>query len=808
MYKNILIGLLSGILSTGIIFSAQANSIRLEQTIQALEQEKNVGNIYQAYFPNEEIARKTAITFHSQLIESNIAQGFLILELTDDEKQQLKSFGYKFKPATDYIQRRNQRLETLQQNFTRQLSESLSEQNQQVGIQAIPGYSCYETVEETFSAAQAMATNNPSLAEWIDVGDSWEKTQGIGGYDINVLKLTNTNIIGDKPILFINSAIHAREYTTAPLNLEFARWLLDGYGVNPDATWLLDHHQIHLMLQTNPDGRKQAESGILWRKNTNQNYCGATSNSRGADLNRNFSFFWNATNGQGSSGNQCNATYRGSFAGSEPETQAIENYVRSIFPDNRGPNIGDAAPDTTTGMHIDIHSYSELVLWPWGSTAQTAPNGLAMQTLGRKFAFFNGYFPQQSIGLYPTDGTSDNVSYGELGVPAFTFELGTSFFQSCSVYQNSVIPDNLPALIYAAKVVRAPYVTPGGPDIENLNINGNSTSATIAPGGTGTLNATGIDTRFSAANGSEVSQNIIAAEYYIDTPPWVTGATAVALSATDGNFNNTSEGVTGSISTAGLSNGQHIVYVRAKDSSGIWGAFSAIFINISDVIPPNESELFNGIAKNNLSGAQNEETHYFMQVPDNAVSLSFDLSGGTGDADLYVRYGSAPTQSSWDCRPYRSGNQENCTISNIQPGTYYVMLRGYSAYSGTSLVGNYTIGSVGESFENINDVNIPDNNSIGVTSSLAVSRQGASGNIQVEVDIVHTYIGDLIVDLIAPDGSVFNLHNRSGGSSNNINQSYNISAGTTESQGTWQLRVRDLASLDVGFIDRFKIIFP
>ena len=97
-------------------------------------------------------------------------------------------------------------------------------------------------------------------------------------------------LTGSKPKLFVNSAIHAREYTTAPLNLSFARWLLQGYGTNADATWILDHHEVHLMLQTNPDGRKKAESGLSWRKNTNQAYCGATSNTRGADLNRNFSF--------------------------------------------------------------------------------------------------------------------------------------------------------------------------------------------------------------------------------------------------------------------------------------------------------------------------------------------------------------------------------------------------------------------------------------------------------------------------------------------------------------------------------------
>lgn len=182
-----------------------------------------------------------------------------------------------------------------------------------------------------------MASQFPGIAEWLLVGQSWEKLNGQGGHDIGVLKLTNKAITGNKPKLFINSAIHAREYTTAPLVLDFARWLVNGYGTDADATWILDHHEVHLMLQTNPDGRKKAETGLSWRKNANQNYCGANSNNRGADLNRNFTFGWNSTNGQGSSGSACNDTYRGPSAGSEPEIQTLEAYVRSLWPDRRGP---------------------------------------------------------------------------------------------------------------------------------------------------------------------------------------------------------------------------------------------------------------------------------------------------------------------------------------------------------------------------------------------------------------------------------------------------------------------------------------
>jgi carboxypeptidase T len=123
-----------------------------------------------------------------------------------------------------------------------------------------------------------------------------------------------------------------------------------------------------------------------------------------------------------------------------------------------------AAPADASGVYLDIHSYSELVLWPWGFTSDVAPNGPALQTLGRKLAYFNGYEPDQSIGLYPTDGTTVDFAYGDLGLAAYTFELGTAFFESCSLFEETIVPDNLPALLYAAKVARAPFLTPAGPE--------------------------------------------------------------------------------------------------------------------------------------------------------------------------------------------------------------------------------------------------------------------------------------------------------------------------------------------------------
>jgi PKD repeat protein len=82
-----------------------------------------------------------------------------------------------------------------------------------------------------------------------------------------------------------------------------------------------------------------------------------------------------------------------------------------------------------------------------------------------------------------------------------------------------------------------------------------------------------------------------------------------------------------------------------------------------------------------------------LVVPAGATGLKFVMSGGTGDADMYVKFGSQPTDSSYDCRPYVSGNAETCTIATAQAGTYYVNIKGYSAFSGVSLTGSYSTGS-------------------------------------------------------------------------------------------------------------------
>jgi len=223
------------------------------------------------------------------------------------------------------------------------------------------------------------------------------------------------------------------------------------------------------------------------------------------------------------------------------------------------------------------------------------------------------------------------------------------------------------------------------------------------------------------------------------------------------------------------------------------------------------SVLTKGVPATGLSATTGNSVVYTMVVPSGASNLTFTSSGGSGDADMYVKYGSAPTDSSYDCRPYKGGNAESCTYASPAAGTYYVRLKAYSSFSGVSLVGDYTTGGGGgvQTYTNGGNVNIPDAGAA-VTSSIAVSgRSGnAPSNAQVAVGIVHTYRGDLVVDLVAPDGSSYRLKNSSSSdSANNVNATYTVNLSSEALNGAWKLKVQDIYSGDTGYIDTWSITF-
>ncbi len=161
-------------------------------------------------------------------------------------------------------------------------------------------------------------------------------------------------------------------------------------------------------------------------------------------------------------------------------------------------------------------------------------------------------------------------------------------------------------------------------------------------------------------------------------------------------------------------------------------------IEIDPIDPPDDTILLNGVAKTDLAAAKDQSLFFTMPVPAGAKNLKFELSGGAGDADLYVRFAQQPNSKDFDCRPYENGNNETCNITNTQAGTYHIMLKAYQAFAGTSLLGSYATGD--GSGKTITDISVTKNNwyHTSVTlpenmDKLDVSISGGSGDADLYI---------------------------------------------------------------------------
>jgi vibriolysin len=124
--------------------------------------------------------------------------------------------------------------------------------------------------------------------------------------------------------------------------------------------------------------------------------------------------------------------------------------------------------------------------------------------------------------------------------------------------------------------------------------------------------------------------------------------------------------------------------------------------------------LANGTPVTGLTDAASGQKFFKLDVPAGQSTLTFTISGGTGDVDLYTKSLARPSLTVYDCRPFVSGNTETCTYNAPAAGSYYVLLNAYSAYSGVTLTGTYTGAS---------DVPV-------LSNGVAVAISGASGSVQ------------------------------------------------------------------------------
>jgi carboxypeptidase T len=270
----------------------------------------------------------------------------------------------------------------------------------------------YHNYAEMTAAIDQRVAAYPNLVTKRVIGRSHQ------GREIVALKISD-NVAADEnePEVLFTAHQHAREHLTVEMALYLLRELTEDYGTDSRVTNAVNGREIWLIPDVNPDGGEyDIATGTYrsWRKNRQPN---AGSTAVGTDLNRNWNYRWGCCGG--SSGSFSSDTYRGRAAESAPEVKVVADFVRS--------RVVGGKQQIRTG--IDFHTYSELVLWPYGYTyADTAPGMTAddrnaFAAVGRKMAASNGYTPQQASDLYVTDGSIDDWLWGNQKIFGYTFEL-------------------------------------------------------------------------------------------------------------------------------------------------------------------------------------------------------------------------------------------------------------------------------------------------------------------------------------------------------------------------------------------------
>ncbi|QTE00585.1 M14 family metallopeptidase [Streptomyces cyanogenus] len=270
----------------------------------------------------------------------------------------------------------------------------------------------YHNYAETNAEIDQRLAAYPGIMSKRVIGKSYQ------GRDIVAIKVSdNVGTDENEPEVLFTAHQHAREHLTVEMALYLLRELGAGYGSDSRITNLVNSREIWIVPDLNPDGGEyDIASGSYrsWRKNRQPN---SGSSYVGTDLNRNWNYKWGCCGG--SSGSTSSETYRGSAAESAPEVKVVSDFVRS--------RVVGGKQQIKAG--IDFHTYSELVLWPFGytysdtATGMTADDAAAFKAVGQKMAASNGYTAEQASDLYITDGSIDDYLWGVHKIFDYTFEM-------------------------------------------------------------------------------------------------------------------------------------------------------------------------------------------------------------------------------------------------------------------------------------------------------------------------------------------------------------------------------------------------
>lgn len=302
----------------------------------------------------------------------------------------------------------------------------------------------YHNYAELRAELEGLAAQYSNLIKLEPIGMS------VNGRDILAVRINpEAGSLSDqsgKPGIIYMGGHHAREHLSMEIPLLLVRYLVENYGTDAEVTRLVDTRDIFIIPMVNPDGAEyDIESGSYrsWRKNRARE----NSSCAGTDLNRNYAFMWGTG---GSSRNECSDVFMGAQPFSEPETMAIKNFVEY---------------HSNLSILLSFHTYSELILYPWGHKYDSIENPRDLQThevLANTMAEWNGYTPQQASDLYIASGDTTDWSYGSLGIISFTFELSPSRFGRGGFYPGAgAIPTtfraNLRPILYLMDLADDPY---------------------------------------------------------------------------------------------------------------------------------------------------------------------------------------------------------------------------------------------------------------------------------------------------------------------------------------------------------------
>ncbi|HWB79336.1 MAG TPA: M14 family zinc carboxypeptidase [Nannocystaceae bacterium] len=253
----------------------------------------------------------------------------------------------------------------------------------------------FRDLDEVYTQLDAMAAANPELVTVGEIGMSLEDRP------IRALWIAAGGV-DDRPTIVITAGQHAREW----ISVTSAMYLADDFVAHADEAMYseaLAAVQIVIVPVVNPDGYAFTWIGDrLWRKNRRDGV--------GVDTNRNFGWGWG---GEGASMVPEEQNYAGTSAFSEPESQVVRDFV--------------LAHDELVA-HVDLHSFGELVLYPWGDIYEPAPDDVELSATAVAIADAmnasgSTYTPLQGVNLYPAAGNAIDWTYGEAGLHALTIEL-------------------------------------------------------------------------------------------------------------------------------------------------------------------------------------------------------------------------------------------------------------------------------------------------------------------------------------------------------------------------------------------------